>query len=199
MGNRSSISAGFCFFLALMLMVLPVSWVLSMIVAAAFHEFCHFAAIRICGKGSKKINLQFSGAKIDMPNLSSRQELICALAGPVGSLFLVILIRWFPKIAICGVAQGLYNLLPAYPMDGGRALRCCCSMAFSPSVACKVRAIVENGFYILLLLFGGYATIVLRLGLLPMILVLMLCLRTKSGKIPCKLRKERVQYQYYNF
>ena len=56
-------------------------------------------------------------------------ELLCALAGPFGSLLLALLLRHVPELAICGLIQGVYNLLPLYPLDGGRALRCLFSFA----------------------------------------------------------------------
>ena len=52
------------------------------------------------------------------------RELFCALAGPVGSLLLVTLQAWFPLLALCAFVQGCFNLLPLYPLDGGRALAC---------------------------------------------------------------------------
>lgn len=56
--------------------------------------------------------------------MSTGRELIAVLAGPAASLLLLSLVRVFPRVAICGLIQGIYNLLPIYPLDGGKALRC---------------------------------------------------------------------------
>lgn len=192
-GSRGSFSAGFSIFLSIMLLTLPLPWIVSMGLAAAFHELCHFLAIRACGCHCEYLYLNVQSAMLDLPPMSRRKELLCALAGPLGSFLLILLIRWMPRIAVCGVMQGLYNLLPVYPMDGGRILQCCCAMLFSPPTAKKISKWVEVVVYLLLIALGLYATVFLRLGLLPLIMVLLICLRTKRVKFPCKPRKERVQ------
>lgn len=56
--------------------------------------------------------------------MAAWKEALCALAGPVGSFSVVLLAEYFPEAALFGLVQGLYNLLPVYPLDGGRILRC---------------------------------------------------------------------------
>ncbi len=64
------------------------------------------------------------GAKIESYGLSGTGELLCILAGPVGSLMLLLVLRVLPTLGLFGLIQGFFNLLPVYPLDGGRAVVC---------------------------------------------------------------------------
>lgn len=89
------------------------------------HELSHLLMIRFLGGSVKGIYIGPGGAEIRTGAMDLLQELLCTLAGPVGSFSTVLLCHFIPKIAICGFIQGCFNLIPLYPLDGGRVLRCC--------------------------------------------------------------------------
>ncbi len=107
----------------LLLLLLPLQWLLAMAIAAAFHELCHMAVVYAVGGRVISLKVRPFGAVMEVEGISGLKEGFCALAGPVGSFLLVFLIRFLPMLGICGLVQGLFNLLPVYPLDGGRILR----------------------------------------------------------------------------
>lgn len=124
-----NVSPGACILAAFLLLTVPLKWLLAAWFAAVFHELCHIAAIYACGGTVCEIKVGTGGAVMETGPMTAGMELLCALAGPLGSLLLALLLRRVPELAICGFIQGIYNLLPLYPLDGGRALRCLFSFA----------------------------------------------------------------------
>lgn len=123
---RGSIHAdyGFFFLTAMLLLTLPLRWVLACFLAAAVHELGHVVAVLLWGGRITGLALSLRGARMDATPLSTGAELCCVLAGPMASLLLVLLVRPFPRLAFCGLAQGIYNLLPIGTLDGARAAEC---------------------------------------------------------------------------
>ncbi len=121
--NTVSVTPGFLIQLATAILLLPINWVAAWLFAAVFHESCHYIVLRLYNVRVFSMRIGFSGAIIETEPMQPKQELLTALAGPFGGLVLLLLIRIFPRIAICALLQSLFNLLPIYPFDGGRALR----------------------------------------------------------------------------
>ena len=123
MESKLRISPGICILGALGMLVLPVQWVTGILMAALVHELSHTATVMLCGGKIHAISLGSGGSRIEAGMLSPGRAVFCALAGPLGSFTMLIFSESFPEAACCGLVQGLYNLLPIYPLDGGRILR----------------------------------------------------------------------------
>lgn len=159
--DRIWVSGWGCVALALTLLVLPLPWVAAAVLAAAVHELCHYLAIAALGGQVGRIAVGSGGAAMELGCLSPVRELLAAAAGPVGSLSLMLMGRFFPRMALCGLVQGLFNLLPIYPLDGGRILRRALELALPDCAAAAITCWTGFAFA----LCGTFFC--LRLGFLP--------------------------------
>ncbi len=177
--KRLSVDGALYFLAACCLMVLPLGWVLGAALAAGFHEICHLAAIYLSGGTIRGIHLGPGGAVINMEPMESGREVLCAAAGPAGSLLLTIFSESFPELALCGFVQGCFNLLPIYPMDGGRILKCALAVLL-PEKAERLTCIIGAAASCLLVIFCAYW------NYLPGIVIFGAWFLGRWGKISCK-------------
>ena len=192
-GGKISLKPDFCIGFALLLLVFPLRWLTAWVVAAAFHELCHWAMIRLLGYRVLSVTLGFGGATMETEAMRRRDEFLCAMSGPVGALSLLLVARWFPRLAVCVCLQTMYNALPVYPLDGGRAVSCLIHRYVPSPWDDTVEGLVGNGVLLTIGLLGAAATFLLRLGPIPILCALILFLKNRKAKIPCKAAKERVQ------
>lgn len=187
---RWEICPDFYLGLAIALLLFPPGWIIAWAVASAVHELSHYIALRCCSVPVKYIRIGLNGTVMEIEQLQPGKEWICALAGPVGGALLLLTARWTPLLALFGCIQSVYNLLPLFPLDGGRAMRCVFQYLF-PTAADRVSGFVESLFLIILAILALYASVKLLLGPLPLVAVALLL--WKNGKIPCKAAKNAVQ------
>lgn len=119
--------------------LLGAAWTLGLLlmvgVSITLHELGHIGAARLFGIHTTGITLfPFGGvAQLTREARSGKEEVAVALAGPavnlalasVAALPLFLLGPVEPFLTFLGVnlALAIFNLIPAYPMDGGRVLR----------------------------------------------------------------------------
>lgn len=175
-----------CILLALGLLILPLDWLFGACLAAMIHELCHYTAAKMLGISCLGIQVRAGGMVMELGSVSRREELMIAAAGPVGSLLLLCFVNLYPQLAVCGAVQGLFNLLPIWPMDGGRILRC----VISDSIFYKI---FERGTLVAILCAGIWFSLRYELGLSPVILAGLVTVRAFLRKIPCNAAQLGVQ------
>lgn len=158
---------GLVILLCLLAYAASLKTALAFLLAAVFHELGHILAIRICGGRLQALAVGSCGAILSVADLSPAQELFCALLGPLFSFLLLPFGKFFPRLALFGLAQGIYNLLPVYPMDGGRALHCLLMLFLTQETAWHI---VRTVGILLSLISSGlcvWATVVCHYGVAP--------------------------------
>ena len=152
-------------------------FVLSLFGCVVLHELGHALMARRFGVPTSDITLLPIGGVARLQSIPERpvQELLIALAGPavngviVGLLFLVFQVRFpgdvtdrqhlvqaefWPKILEVNAFLAAFNLLPAFPMDGGRVLRALLAMRLPYARATRLAASVGQLMAICFGLFG---------------------------------------------
>lgn len=189
--RKIQVNVSIYFVLALVVLILPIQWVLSWTIAVCIHECFHFMAVRLCKGQVYRLQIGMNGMKMEADIPTDCREFLCAIAGPIGSLLLLVLAKWFPRVAICGLIHGVYNLLPIFPLDGGRAIKCLINKYLPHHL--WVMRLLESGTLLLLLTVGLYCSVKLSAGIIPLILPIVLAIKQEKIKIPCIARKQRVQ------
>lgn len=175
----------FCIACAFVLLVLPVNWLISAAAAALVHEACHILAVMLMGGTVRRIHISATGCRIDTGEMGNIKSILCMLAGPAGSLALFVLGRRFSRIAVCGLIQGSYNLLPIMPLDGGRVFLRILDMVCphkTETVMRWVRRLVGLAVFAAAVL----AVSVRQYDVFSLIFCLLLYIGLVGRKIPCK-------------
>ena len=181
---KITVNSSIYLYLAILILILPIKWLFAWLIALCFHEFSHYLAVKLCDGKSYHLRVSFGGAVISCSELTDIKKLIALLSGPLGGLLLVFVGPWFPRLALCSWLLSLYNLLPLLPLDGGQALRLMMKNS-------KIFYTVERTILIILTVCCIYASVILRFGVLPIVIIGMLWLKNRN--IPCKELTCKVQ------
>ena len=137
---------------------------LALFISVFLHELGHSFAAKKFKMDTKSITLYpFGGiAMVNMSSMTPKSEMIIALAGPLTN-FLIMLISapaillsvpFSIEVFFLNTVMCFFNMIPAFPMDGGRVLRAALSFRMDGDVAtlCCIRI---SGAFSLLFLFLG--------------------------------------------
>ena len=142
--------------------VTGVAYIVLLFACVVAHEFGHiFAAARYGGVTRDVILLPIGGvARMENIPENPREELVVVLAGPAVNVVIAAVligllgvhalpagmsvprggIGILPSLAVANLVLAVFNLLPAFPMDGGRALRALLSMRMGRTKATDLAA-----------------------------------------------------------
>ena len=183
--GRLECTGGFLLLLAWLNYIDSRFLLLQTLLACGLHELGHYAALRALGLRVTALRLTAAGAAMTVNHpMDYRQEGVAALAGPGANFLAAMLLcsipacREFTRISLL---LGAFNLLPAAPLDGGRALLATLSLVTDRDRAERA----GEGLHLLtcLLLIPAGGTAALSTGNVTLLLVaLWLCLLLKKDK-----------------
>lgn len=154
--------------------VMGILGAVGLFVSIIFHEFCHAMVARRYGLPMKGITLFVFGGVAEMSEepRNPKTEFLMAVAGPVASLLLALIfyllgglgkhLDWgdllngiLGYLAFINVLLAVFNLLPAFPLDGGRILRSALwHWQGDVRRATRSASRIGSGFGTVLMLFG---------------------------------------------
>jgi Zn-dependent protease len=153
---------------------------LALFVCVVLHEFGHALTARMFGIGTRDITLLPIGGVSNLERMPEEpgREFLVAIMGPAvsigiaGALFLLLKLAGQPfrlrsmtpwtaasfveRLILANIVLAAFNLLPAFPMDGGRILRAVLARYLGFARATDIAARVGRGVAVLFGLVGLY-------------------------------------------
>ena len=157
--------------------VAGVGFILAIFFCVLLHEFGHALTARQFGIRTKSIMLLPIGgiASIEKMPDDPRQEILIALAGPAVSAAIALVLwmllsassgllaleelsitggSFLQRLMVVNILLAAFNMLPAFPMDGGRVFRALLSLRMEPVKATRIAAAVAQAFALLMAVLG---------------------------------------------
>ncbi len=165
-------------------------FIIALFICVVLHEFGHALAARKYGVGTRNITLLPIGGVANLKEMpeNPKEEFIIAIAGPLVNVVIALLL-WFivpvdqfmiddPEmleeqlsgitannflfyLLAVNVALVVFNMIPAFPMDGGRVFRAILSTRMSRVQATKAATGLGKLLALVFFLFGLFSNIIL--------------------------------------
>src|SRR5262245_29495442 len=154
-----------------------VTFIVLLFVCVVLHEFGHVFAARAYGIRTSDVTLLPIGGVASLERMPEKpaQEIVVALAGPAVNLVIAAVLALgfgasldfaqmaqfddaraplIGRVAVANVALCVFNLIPAFPMDGGRVLRALLALRLGYTRATRVAATIGQGLAFVFALLG---------------------------------------------
>lgn len=164
-----------------------IAFIVLVFLCVTLHEFGHIAMARRFGIKTPQVVLSPIGGIASLERMPEKpmQELLVAIAGPLVNVAIVLLlmagfgigaeriasvgfetVTLAERLLIVNVMLVLFNMVPAFPMDGGRVLRAVLAMSMGAPRATAIAARIGQGFAFLFVALGlFYSPILMLVGI----------------------------------
>lgn len=161
-----------------------VIFLLSIFTCVVLHEYGHALTARVFGINTRDITLYpIGGVALLVRDPKPKEEFFIALAGPLVNVVIATLIfnfyeineaalisdeaSFWTRIFLANIVLVVFNMIPAYPMDGGRVLRSALGLVLSQGSATVISARIGQLFSIIMaglaLYFGHTVLLIIAL------------------------------------
>jgi len=154
-----------------------VLFIIALFACVVLHEFGHIVAARRYGIRTPDVTLLPIGGVASLERMPEKpgQEIVVAMAGPAVNLVIALVLMFvlgahfdlsqmaqleqaqtsfLGRIAAANVMLFVFNLIPAFPMDGGRVLRALLAISMGYTRATRVAASIGQGLAVLFAFLG---------------------------------------------
>lgn len=162
-----------------------VVFILLLFACVTAHEFGHIMMARRFGVKTPEVILSPIGGIANMERIPEvpSQELLVAIAGPLVNVVIAAVLlaglaispqsltqidfgeaTLIERLILVNITLVLFNLIPAFPMDGGRVLRALLAMKIGAAKATELAARIGQGFAFVFILLGLFYNPILLLA-----------------------------------
>lgn len=168
-----NISLKIFLFVTIFILTNQIDIYVLLMIFAVLHEIGHLVAGILLGFKPKKINfmplgfcIQFNipveiyNRRLLKSNILSLKKLIIALAGPLVNLILSIIfiaLHMNINLIYANTLICIFNLIPIYPLDGGRIIKNTLKIIFGNKKALKLTNVISNVLMIILSMISSVA------------------------------------------
>jgi len=196
------------------------TYIISIFLCVILHEFGHALAAKRYGVSTKDIIISPIGGVARLKGMPKKpiQELVIAIAGPLVNVAIAILLfllfslvfsgasffsiieenaspigieNFLCMMVIINIGLFVFNLFPAFPMDGGRILRALLAMKFGKLKATRIASFIGQSLAIIMVVYAiwiAHPTLIFIGGFV----YLMAGMENKQTEIQDKLQRTMV-------